>query len=88
MFILHKLLVEKGMMTALSEEVQYMDCSQHLRPLFLMVSNGLEDRRYLDNVSVIFVTEYRLIFNLLVNVSNFGVRITDSNESYKICVEV
>jgi hypothetical protein len=75
-------------MTSLSEEVQYMDCSQHSRPLFLMVSNGLEDQRYVDNVSVILVTEYRLIFDLLVNASNFGVRNTDSNEGYKICAEV
>jgi hypothetical protein len=75
-------------MTSLSEEVQYMDCSQHSRPLFLMLSNSLEDRRYLDNVGVILVTEYRLVFNLLVNVSMFGVRNTDSNECYKICAEV
>lgn len=86
--ILHKLLAEKGMMTSLSQELQYMDCSQHGRPLVLMLSNGLEDRRHLDNVSVILLSEYTLIFNLLVNLNQFNVRYTDSNESNKFCAEV
>lgn len=87
-FILHKLLAEKGMMTSLSQELQYMDCCQHNRPLFLMVSSGLEDRRHLDYVSVIPLSEYTLICNLLVNVINFDVCNTDSNESNQVCAEV
>jgi hypothetical protein len=59
-------------MTSLSKEVQYMDCSQHNRPLFLMISNGLEDRQYLDNVGLVPVSNYTVIFNLLVNTTKFS----------------
>jgi len=87
-FILHKLLAEKGMMTSVSQELHYMDCSQHSRSLFLMVSNGLEDRRHLEYVGAILLSEYELIFNLIVNVNKFNVRNTDPNKSNKICAEV
>jgi len=63
-------------MTSLSQELQYMDCCQHGRPLFLMISNGLEDGRHLDNVGVILLFEYTLMFNLPLNFTKFNVRDT------------
>jgi hypothetical protein len=84
-FSLHKLLAEKGIMTSsLSQNVQYMDFCQNSRPLFLMVSNDLEDRRYFDNVGVILLYKYTLIFNLLFIDIKFNVLKTDSNERSKL----
>jgi hypothetical protein len=87
-FSLHKLLAGKGMMTSLSQAAQYMDCCQHSRQLFLMISSDLEDRRYLDNVGAFILSEYTLIFNLLVNISKFNISNIYSNERNKFCAGV
>jgi len=76
------------MMTSLSQEMQYVDCCQHGRTLVLMISNGLEDRRHLDNVGVILLSEYTSIFSLPLNVTKCNIRNTHSDERNTICTEV
>jgi hypothetical protein len=66
-FSLEKLLAEKGIMTSLSTEVQYMDCCQYNRPLVVVISSGVEDREYFDIVGLILYLN-TLIYNSFDNV--------------------
>ncbi|KDR16868.1 hypothetical protein L798_08610 [Zootermopsis nevadensis] len=46
-FGLEKLLAENGIMTSLSNKAQYVNCCQHKRPLYVIMSSGLEERQIL-----------------------------------------
>jgi hypothetical protein len=67
-FGLEKLLAEKRIMTSLSNEAQYMNCCQHNRPLYVMMSYGLEERHTLYKVGLFYLSHYSVImFSDVIN---------------------
>lgn len=68
-FGLVKLLAKKRVMTSLSGEARFMDSCQHHRPLYVIVSGGLQDRQCLNKVGLIYLLTVNMlqklhIFNL------------------------
>lgn len=65
-FGLVKLLTKKRVMTSLSEEAQFMDSCQRHRPLYVIVSSGLQDRQCLNKVGLIYLLTVNMLQGLHV----------------------